>query len=181
MAARTDVFDLASLGLSPGEARKLDLDVEVEPLTLGEERYSAAEPRVPVRLEVARLAGGHSLRLRFDAALEGPCMRCLEAGAAAVAVNAQEVHQAAGEDLEQRSPYVVGDALDLSAWSRDALALELPDQIVCRAECLGLCATCGENLNAHPEHEHEADADPRWAKLAELHFEQAPERGGGRR
>jgi len=171
VAARTDVFDLASLGLSPGEARRLDLDVEVEPLTLGEERYSAAEPRVPVRLEVARLAGGYSLRMRFDAVLEGPCMRCLEAGAAAVAVNAQEVHRAAGEDLELRSPYVAGDELDLRAWARDALVLDLPSQILCRPDCLGLCATCGAPMNEDPEHAHEAAPDPRWAKLSELRLE----------
>lgn len=171
MAGRTDVFDLASLGLSPGEARKLDLDVEVEPLALGEERYVSSAPRVPVRLEVARLAGGYALRLRFGAALEGPCMRCLEAGAAAVDVNAQEVHRPAGEDPELRSPYVSGDELDLRAWARDALVLDLPPQILCREECLGLCATCGTPMNEDPEHAHEAAPDPRWAKLSELRLE----------
>ena len=31
------------------------------------------------------------------------------------------------------------------------------------------CAICGENLNeAGPEHGHEAEPDPRWAKLREL-------------
>ena len=175
------MFDLGTLGLSPGESRRLALDVGLEPFVLGGERYVPAPPQVPVRLDLTRLGDGYTMKLRFTPGLEGPCMRCLEEAGAGARVNALEVHQWSGEDLEQRSPYVVGDALDLSAWSRDALALELPDQIVCRAECLGLCTTCGENLNAHPEHEHEADADPRWAKLAELHFEQAPERGGGRR
>ncbi len=32
----------------------------------------------------------------------------------------------------------------------------------------GLCPRCGENLNHHPDHHHEPEADPRWAKLSEL-------------
>jgi DUF177 domain-containing protein len=75
-----------------------------------------------------------------------------------------------GEELS--SPYVDGDDLDLKAWARDALALALPVQIVCSEDCLGLCAVCGENLNrAGPEHQHEAEPDPRWAKLRELHLD----------
>jgi len=171
VAARTDVFHLASLGLSPGEARKLDLDVEVEPLTLGDERYVPVVQRVPVRLEVSRLSGGYAMRLRFRAALEGPCMRCLEAGEAALDAHAQEVHQEAGEDPELRSPYVSGDELDLRAWARDALVLDLPPQILCLEDCLGLCATCGAPINEDPEHAHEAGPDPRWAKLTELRLE----------
>ncbi len=51
---------------------------------------------------------------------------------------------------------------------RDALALALPAQIVCRPDCLGLCSVCGANLNDDPEHAHERAPDPRWAKLSEL-------------
>ena len=59
--------------------------------------------------------------------------------------------------------------LDLHAWARDALALALPVQLVCRADCAGLCPVCGADLNAAgPEHAHERAPDPRWAKLGEL-------------
>ena len=48
---------------------------------------------------------------------------------------------------ELDSPYLEEEQLDLKAWARDALALALPSQIVCRDECKGLCSICGENLN----------------------------------
>jgi len=179
VSGRTDEFDLGTLGLSSGESRRLELEVALDPFVLGGERYVPAPAQVPVRLDLTRLGDGYTMRLRFAAGLEGPCMRCLEEAGARGRVDALEVHQWTGEDVEQRSPYVLGDALDLRAWSRDALALALPDKIVCRADCLGLCATCGENLNAHPGHEHEAAPDPRWAKLAEVRFDEA--RGGGGR
>ena len=64
--------------------------------------------------------------------------------------------------------YVDDDKLELSAWARDAVVLALPDKILCRPDCAGLCAVCGENLNERP-HEHEdAPGDDRWAALAEL-------------
>jgi len=86
-----------------------------------------------------------------------------------VPVSARE-YQAAdpGDDEELRTIYLDDDKLDLSAWARDAVVLALPDQILCREACAGLCPMCGKNLNAEP-HEHEETAtDERWAALAEL-------------
>ena len=95
-------------------------------------------------------------------------MRCLEASETHVAIDAPEIDQPGGGE-EMRSPYIDGDELDVRAWARDALLLALPAQIVCRDECLGLCAVCGENLNtAGPDHAHEPEPDPRWAALREL-------------
>ena len=62
---------------------------------------------------------------------------------------------------------VVGDVLDLEPALRDAVVLALPLSPLCRPDCLGLCTTCGENLNDNPDHEHE-EVDPRWAALADL-------------
>jgi uncharacterized protein len=74
------------------------------------------------------------------------------------------------------SPYVEGDELDVGKWAHDALALAMPAQFVCRADCRGLCPVCGAALNdADPDehrHEAEAEADPGpLAKLREIKFE----------
>ncbi|MEA2458079.1 MAG: hypothetical protein QOC95_1051 [Thermoleophilaceae bacterium] len=170
MSARTDIFDLGRLGLSSGEGRHLDLSVYLDPLQFGGERYTPAPADVPVKLDVSRTTGnGWFMRLRFDARLSGPCMRCLEDAEKPLDVDIREVHQPGAEDADLDSPYLKGDELDLQAWARDALVLELPTQIVCRDDCKGLCAICGEDLNtAGPDHHHEAAPDPRWAKLGEL-------------
>jgi uncharacterized protein len=49
--------------------------------------------------------------------------------------------------------------------------LALPTQVICKPQCLGLCPTCGIDLNIDPGHEHEPDKDPRWSKLDELKFD----------
>ena len=169
MARRTDILDLGRLGLSSGEGRRLDLEVGIDPLELGGQRYLAGSPAV--RLDVSRTGGGYSLRLRCEVRLEGPCMRCLSTAEGSVSLDAWEVEQAGGgEELD--SPYVEGDDLRLGDWTRDALVLALPAQVLCRESCLGLCAECGADLNeAGPGHGHERARDPRWAKLGELRFE----------
>ncbi|MEA2360146.1 MAG: hypothetical protein QOI62_3406 [Solirubrobacteraceae bacterium] len=171
MAARTDTFDLGRLRLSSGEGRKLTLGVALDDFDFGGTRY-AVEPRlVDAILDVSRMThGGYALRLRFGAGLIGPCMRCLEAAAPTTEVDVREVNQSGGGE-ELSSPYVEGEVLDVAAWARDSYALALPAQVVCRVDCAGLCAECGANLNADPDHAHEAEPDPRWAKLRELRFE----------
>jgi uncharacterized protein len=170
MPQRTDIFDLARLGLTSGEGRRLDLHVHVDPFEYGGSRYAVAPELVPVRLDVSRTtANGWALRLRFSAGLAGPCMRCLEPASPSFEVDAYEVHQPGGGD-ELTSPYME-DGLDLAAWARDALALMLPAQLACRPDCAGLCPQCGANLNEDPGHAHERDPDPRWAKLSQLKFE----------
>jgi uncharacterized protein len=172
MALRTETFDLAGLHLTPGEGRRLDLDVAIEPFSLGGERYGVVPGLISARLDVSRTTGnGYALRLRFDANLTGPCMRCLEPASSAFAIDAREVSQPGGGD-ELSSPYVEQQELDLHAWARDALALALPAKVLCRGDCAGLCAVCGANLNvAGNGHAHESAPDPRWAKLSELRFE----------
>ena len=168
MAARADIFDLGRLSLSPGEGRKLELTVRLDDFSFGGQEYGVEPREVPVRLDVSRMTGqGYSLRIRFETGVTGPCMRCLGAAHPPFAIDAREVDQPnAGDELD--SPYVSADEeLDLHAWARDALALALPAQIVCREDCAGLCPQCGRNLNDEP-HEHEREPDPRWSKLREL-------------
>ena len=171
MSQRTEILDLGRLALSSGEGRRLDIEVPVDGFHFGGQRYEVGARRVRATLDAARATQGYSLRLRYEVELEGPCMRCLETADRSVAIDAREIDQPGGGD-ELSSPYVDGDDLDLRAWTRDALVLALPSQIVCHEECLGLCAVCGENLNeAAPGHAHEAEPDPRWAKLRELRLE----------
>ena len=172
MSLRTDTFDLGGLRLSSGEARRLELNVAIDPFDLGGQRYSVEPGLVPAVLDVSRTTGaGYALRLRFDATLNGPCMRCLEPAEPEFSVEAREVSQpGAGDELQ--SPYVEDGVLDARVWARDALALTLPATLLCREDCAGLCALCGANLNdAGPDHAHERAPDPRWAKLSEIRFE----------
>jgi uncharacterized protein len=172
MPLRTDTFDLGGLRLSSGEGRRLELHVGIDPFELGGERYAVEPSVVPAQLDISRTTGdGYALRLRFEATLNGPCMRCLTTAQPVFEVLAREVSQP-GEGEELESPYVQGGVLDLKAWARDALALTVPTQLLCRPDCAGLCPICGADLNEAGEgHGHESQPDPRWSKLSELRFD----------
>jgi uncharacterized protein len=170
---QASIVDLARLSLQHGEAGTLHVPVHPLPLELGGQDYAIAGDPIEARLDVSRTNAGYALRLRLDVRLEGPCHRCLDDAAVEVQVDAREVEHPSAGDEELRSPYVDGEELEVSRWVHDAVALALPGQIVCRADCAGLCAVCGESLNdAGPEaHRHEGGGDPRWAKLRELRQE----------
>lgn len=172
MAQRADTFDLGRLKLSSGEASSAELLVAIDPLSFGGQTYVANDGQAEVRLDVSRTTGsGYAMRLRFDVRLSGPCMRCLEDAGAPVDIDVREIDQPGVGDDDLRSPYLHEQELDLRSWARDSLVLALPVQIVCREDCRGLCPVCGANLNDDPEHAHEKEPDPRWAKLSELNLD----------
>jgi uncharacterized protein len=172
--AEGGIVDLERLALSSGQARALDLELKLEPIELAGESYVPAGRRVEARLDVSRTSSGYALRLRFDTELTGPCVRCLEPAATEIEIDAREVDQPPSRDDELRSPYVSDGNLDVGRWANDALVLALPAQPLCRPECAGLCAVCGESLNdADPEaHRHQQSGDPRMAKLRELKLDE---------
>ena len=170
MPAPFNTIDLTTLALKPGEASRVDVDLVPEGFELAGESYAFDPAAVPSRLEISRTAAGYALRLRVAAELAGPCMRCLTAATFPVEVDSREVDQPGTDDEELTSPYVHGGVLDIGAWAHDAIALALPQSLLCRADCAGLCPECGVSLNdADPAaHVHERAPDPRWGKLREL-------------
>jgi uncharacterized protein len=147
------------------------MPVRLDPFELGGQTYEARPEDPTVRLDVSRPSGGYAFHLRFPVHLEGPCMRCLEPAALDVEVDAREVDQSSTDDEELLSPYVSEDELDIGRWAHDAVLLTLPNQILCRPDCAGLCPVCGQSLNDAPDHHHDDAPDPRWAKLNDLKLE----------
>jgi uncharacterized protein len=163
------VFNIRTVRLQSGDQFRDVKEVDLEPLELGGQRYVPIPESPEAVLTLTRVSSGLVLELEFDVRLVGPCVRCLGDAGLNVSVNDRQYQATDPEDDEElRTPYLQDDRLDLSAWARDAVALSLPDQILCRPDCAGLCPICGRDLNAEP-HEHEDEGgDDRWAKLAEL-------------
>jgi uncharacterized protein len=170
-------FDLGALHLAPGEGKRAEVTVEVEPIKIGSETYTVGS--VPVVLDAARMiGGGYSLRLRADTGVTGTCLRCLDTITLDRTIDIREIDRPHDDDEEEgveaddlASPYVEIDVLALADWLRDTLVLELPatmappvDETTDRCE---LCKRTLIDLGA-PAPSTETVADPRWAKLREL-------------
>jgi uncharacterized protein len=161
-------FDLRRTKLRPGEQFRAAVPVRLEPLAFGGERYVPMPESPDATLTITRTAQGYVLELVLDAALEGPCMRCLGEARVDVSMRAREYHEQGADSEELTTPYLEEGRLDLSAWARDTLSLSLPEQVLCREDCAGLCAGCGANLNDGPCTCAPPVPDTRWSKLAEL-------------
>lgn len=170
------VIDTHDLGRRPGHLRETSRTVAA-PADLGIEMLSVpqgAEVDLDLRLEA--VMEGVLVTGTARAPLSGECVRCLEPISDEVEVDLTELFLYdsidVGEDEEVR--VLEGELADIEQTLRDAVVLALPLQPLCRPDCAGLCAECGENLNDHPEHTHDAPIDPRWATLSSL-TDQAPE------
>jgi uncharacterized protein len=136
-------FNLRSLKLRSGEEFRDAVEIELTPLEYGGQRYLPVPETVPAELAVTRATTGTLFQLRFHARLHGPCYRCLDDAVVDIPINAREYQATNADTDELRTPYLADDTLDLESWARDAIALELPEQILCRPDCKGLCAVCG--------------------------------------
>jgi len=162
-------FNLRALKLRSGEQYQDEVEVQLSPLEFGGQRYLPVPEKVPAEFRATQTSNGTVFDLDFSGRLHGPCMRCLADAVVERRIRARE-YQASSRDADEelRTPYVHEDQLDLSAWARDALVLDLPAQILHDPDCAGLCPVCGKDLNVEPHEHDEVRPDPRWAVLEQL-------------
>jgi uncharacterized protein len=129
-----------------------------------------AELELDLRLE--SVMDGVLVSGTATAPVSGECGRCLADLSDTLSVTVQELFlypdAAADQDPEDELPQLVGDLLDLTPTLRDAVVLALPLNPLCREDCKGLCATCGERLDDLPEDHAHDQTDARWSALSGL-------------
>src|SRR5262249_34149840 len=156
------MFDLRNVRVRSGEEHREAVDIAIAPVELGGERYVSVPDEVPAELAVTRASTGWVFELRLRVRMHGPGMRWLGVAVMEEEVRLREYRATSPDSDELTTPYLVDDRLDLSAWARDSLVLALPDKILCRPDCAGLCPVCGEDLNREPHTHDDEEVDPRW-------------------
>jgi uncharacterized protein len=177
------VLDTRELGRRPGSMRELRRHAPApEGLGLVDLIGVPVGAELDLDLRLESVMEGVLVSGTVTGPLEGECGRCLEPVHDRVEVTLQELYVYAdrqdrhdkrdasadeGDDEEEVSR-MQGDLLDLEPALRDAVVLALPLTPLCREDCAGLCAECGERLDDLPEdHTHDA-VDARWGALAGL-------------
>jgi Predicted metal-binding, possibly nucleic acid-binding protein len=72
------------------------------------------------------------------------------------------------ESRDLDTDVIEGNELDLTQVAREQILLSLPEQVLCREDCKGICATCGSDLNESDCKCGGEEIDPRWAALKDL-------------
>jgi DUF177 domain-containing protein len=162
-------FNLRQVKLRSGEEYRDEIELELEPFELGGQRYLPVPDKVPAALAITKASTGTVFELGFTGRMHGPCYRCLGDAVLELPIEGREYQATNPQGLDElRTPYLSDDNLDLAAWSRDAVALALPEKILCRVDCAGLCPVCGKDLNEEPHTHEEETSDSRWAALEAL-------------
>jgi uncharacterized protein len=101
------------------------------------------------------------------------CDRCLEefqqdlsSGYGVMLVTDQDAAGADGEEIQVISPD--STHVDLGEDVRQFVILGLPQKVLCREDCAGLCPTCGSNLNLGKCECKNEEADSRWSELQKI-------------
>jgi uncharacterized protein len=159
------VVNVADLLHRPGARRHEDLRARLEGISVVGTRVAAGD-EVSVAVTLEPVSEGILVSGSVSAPWHGECRRCLTALSGAVRADVRELyepHAREGETYPLRH-----DQVDLEPLAREALLLELPLAPLCRDDCLGICPTCGADLNEGPCGCAPADRDPRWAALDDL-------------
>lgn len=149
-------FDLRSLRFHDESETWRVVPVEVAPFVFGGLDYVVPGGVVELELRAARVGDRLTLTASLEAELEGPCQRCLEPACVSVAARGLDYVRSGRSEVddEETDAYATAYFVDVERWARDLIADALPVQLLCRADCAGLCPVCGVDLNADPGHRH---------------------------
>jgi uncharacterized protein len=132
--------------------------------------FALAEPvRVTGRLQPAG-EGRFYWHAKLAARVTETCRRCLEPVQVTVEADVTALFTQDPDALDDPDSYPLpSDAtvIDVTPAVREELILAVPQYVVCRDDCRGLCPSCGHDLNAGPCGCAPA-TDLRWQALAAL-------------
>ncbi|MEY3149878.1 MAG: hypothetical protein RLY92_105 [Chloroflexota bacterium] len=137
-----------------------------------------AAPSLDPELQLSRLAGSVQLTRtpqglyaagRLHAGHTAECVRCLAPVPVTLEADIAELYSLASS-ADADTEFTISDSalLDLAPLVRELLVLDKPAHPLCRAECKGLCAQCGTNLNEAACTCSAETLDPRLAPLSRL-------------
>ena len=167
-------IELTGLEKSGGRFEHNYLPDELE---LNDERVVlAGSPAISGRISI----DGHVLKIQGDlqARVQVECDRCLKPIELPVKTDFKleygtpqqycESHAAELTEEELELSVFDGDVVDIDEIVREQLLLAVPIQVLCQADCKGLCANCGINRNIADCNCEDKKIDPRWAELKKL-------------
>jgi uncharacterized protein len=164
---QTTSISVADILGRPGELKDHHIAPVLDGIETALARVTGEPLDVRVRAESVHEGVLFTGRVSGRAALT--CARCLKPLEDEVSLEVRELYFVPGHRQDPEEGYELkGMEADLEPMLRDAVTLALPLNPLCRADCKGLCAGCGADLNTARCTCRNDDMDPRWAPLAAL-------------
>ena len=156
-------------GLQQGPVETAGTIAATDPLLKGSGVTLSDAVRVTGQLTAAG-PGSYYWRAEMATRVAASCRRCLAPVSLPVAARVDALFT---EDqlADDPSVYLIPEratTLDLSEAIREELILAVPEYVLCREDCRGLCPQCGKDLNEGACRCRSAVADPQWTALHAL-------------
>jgi uncharacterized protein len=118
---------------------------------------------------LSRTPQGILLQVDFKALINLECVRCLTSFQQTLNIIFTELY-AFSQRYVTDSGLIMPETgiIDLTPVLREYILLEIPISPLCRPDCKGLCAICGNNLNESTCNHEDDSGDPRLASLKSL-------------
>lgn len=146
---------------------EFQMDLDLEMLT----DHGIVNAR-PVQLEgqVYKADNDVLVDVTYEVEVDFSCDRCLKDVTRMVEGRiTRDVQNEQGDDPDHEAMQILIDhELDLQSVLREELLLNMPMQVLCDAECQGLCPVCGADLNTDPCDCDNEKIDPRLEGLKDF-------------
>ena len=134
---------------------------------------------VQVRMVVAKTKEGFTVGGYVLTAIEHPCARCLEPTRVEIkgVIEALYLPESMRKNVKEEKLeslkniiYYHETEFDLTERIIEAIVVSVPEKVLCKPDCRGLCPYCGVNLNEEPDHKCDKIpvVDSRFEILAKL-------------
>ncbi len=146
-------------------------------LVLDDERLTVIDrPKITGRVK----RDGNRVKLVgiVEGQVQVECDRCLKPVIVPVTPNVNIEYMTAADyqsqhavELGEQDMNVVvfdGQSIDVDALVAEELQLALPDHVLCKPDCKGICSVCGADRNSNQCSCETSEVDPRWAALKKL-------------
>lgn len=150
---------------------------KILPLEMNEFRCKTVEHKIleksPINLTMSNLGVGKAVvKLTVDITLQMFCDRCLEEVPYRIQLNLERniasLKSGDSELLEDNQDVIRGNELDIETLINNEILLNLPDKVLCKQDCKGICKICGQNLNVKDCGCDNFVPDPRMAAIKDI-------------
>lgn len=163
-------INITDLFMHKSENVTINRELSQDTLELEQVNYQATTP-INVSLVMSQLdMETYLIKGLIEVQLKISCDRCTEDVLTDIKVDINKALKIGTNQLvdEDTQEYLVDEIFDLEKLVLDEIYMNLPVKTLCDEDCLGLCPSCGVNLNKATCKCENVNIDPRWAGLKDL-------------